>query len=68
MEEGGADRSRQGMKEEFQNKKLVQAFLLKNTESLRMFVAPSRSVISTASGGVTVSYVCPHCQRLLLED
>ena len=42
---------------------IVQEMLRKSTDLLRRIVAPVGG-----KGGVTLSYVCPHCNRFPLED
>ena len=42
---------------------VAQDILRKSTESKRMIIAPSDGV-----GGVTLSYVCPHCHCFPCED
>ena len=42
---------------------IVQGIMLKSTDFLRSIIAPV-----AGQGGVTLSYVCPHCNCFPLED
>ena len=42
---------------------IVQEIMIRSTDYLRRIIAPVGR-----QGGVTMSYLCPHCNRFLLED
>ena len=42
---------------------IVQEFILGSTDYLRRIIAPVGG-----QGGVTVSYLCPHCNSFPMED
>ena len=44
-------------------RRIAQQILLKSTDFLRRIMAPA-----SGQGGITLSYVCPHCLRHSLED
>ena len=50
-------------KDEAGSLSVVQGILLKSTDFLRRIIAPAGG-----QGGVTLSYLCPHCNSFPLED
>ena len=55
--------SEKAAKDEAASLSVVQGILLRSTDFLRRIIAPGGG-----QGGVTLSYVCPHCNSFLLED
>ena len=49
--------------EDEERQSIVQDILRKRTDFLRRIIVPVEG-----QEGVTLSYVCPHCHRLRLED
>ena len=50
-------------KDEAENMSIVQEIMLRSTDYLRRIVAPVGG-----QGGVTMSYLCPHCNSFTRED
>ena len=48
---------------EAENMSIVQEIMLRSTDYLRRIIAPVGG-----QGGVTMSYLCPHCNSFPLED
>ena len=51
------------VKDEAKSLNIVQGIMLKSKDVLRRIIAPGGG-----EGGVTPSYLCPHCNSVLLED
>ena len=51
------------LQEEGPRKSIAQVVLVKSTDFMRRIITPVQE-----QGRVTLSYVCPHCHRFLLED
>ena len=49
--------------DEAEKKSIVQEIMLRSTDYLRRIIAPVGG-----QGGVSMSYLCPHCNSFLLED
>ena len=49
--------------DEAEKMSIVKEIMLRSTEYLRRIIAPVGG-----QGGVTMSYLCPHCNSLPLED
>ena len=53
----------QAEQEDVQSKNIVQQVLARSTDFLRLVISPVQR-----QGGITMSCVCPHCHRFLIED
>ena len=50
-------------KDEARKLSTVQEIMIRSTDYLRRIIAPAGE-----QGGVTMSYLCPHCDSFLMED
>ena len=53
----------QARQEDDQRKSIMQKVMQRSTDFLRRIIAPVQG-----QGGVTLSYVCPHCHQYQLEN